>query len=128
VQYRGVAGAASVRLVVGLGGHEPDQLIEVVIRGAQDDPGVIGSHGEHHTLAVETEQLQTTANDVLNALQGQQHRLTSRVEEVQQTLDLHGGRLDRIEDNQRRQSEQLAGLSDQLAEVLTVLRGLGPSD
>lgn len=72
--------------------------------------------------------LQTTANDVLNTLQGQQRRLASRVEEVQQTLDLHGGRLDRIEDNQRRQSEQLAGLSDQLAEVLTVLRGLGPSD
>ena len=61
-------------------------------------------------------------------LQGQQRRLASRIEEVQQTLDLHGGRLDRIEDNQRRQSEQLAGLSDQLAEVLTVLRGLGPSD
>lgn len=72
--------------------------------------------------------LQTTANDVLNTLQGQQRRLTNRVEDVQQTLDLHGGRLDRIEDNQRRQTEQLAALSDQLAEVLKVLRGLGPSD
>ena len=72
--------------------------------------------------------LQTTANDALNTLQGQQRRLTNRVEDVQQTLDLHGGRLDRIEDNQRRQTEQLAALSDQLAEVLKVLRGLGPSD
>ena len=72
--------------------------------------------------------LQTTANDALNTLQGQQRRLTNRVEDVQQTLDLHGGRLDRIEDNQRRQTEQLAALSDQLAEVLKVLQGLGPSD
>jgi hypothetical protein len=36
--------------------------------------------------------LQTTANDALNTLNGQQRRLASRVEEVQQTLDLHGGR------------------------------------
>jgi len=79
--------------------------------------------------------LQTAANDSLNTVNGQQRRLASRVEEVQQTLDLHGGRLDRIEDNQRQQSgrldrieDHLAGLSGQLAEVLTVLRGLGPSD
>ena len=72
--------------------------------------------------------LQTTANNALNTLTGQQRRLANRVDEVQQTLDLHGGRLDRIQDNQRRQSEQLAELSDQLAEVLKVLRGLGPSD
>jgi len=72
--------------------------------------------------------LQTTANDALNTLNGQQRRLTNRVDEVQQTLDLYGGRFDRIENNQRRQSEQLADLSDQLAEALKVLRGLGPSD
>jgi len=79
--------------------------------------------------------LQTAANDSLNTVNGQQRRLASRVEEVQQTLDLHGGRLDRIEDNQRQQSgrldrieDHLTGLSGQLAEVLTVLRGLGPSD
>jgi archaellum component FlaC len=72
--------------------------------------------------------LQTAANDSLNKINGRHQRLVSRVEEVQQTLDLHGGRLDRIEDNQRRQSEQLVGLSDQLTEVLNVLRGLGPSD
>ena len=65
--------------------------------------------------------LQTTANDALNT--------------VQQTLDLHSGRLDRIEDHQRQQTgrldrieDQLSGLSSQLTEVLTVLRGLGPSD
>jgi chromosome segregation ATPase len=64
----------------------------------------------------------------------------NRLEELQQTLDLHNGRLDRIEDNQRRQSERLDGIvgrltgiedyqrrqSDQLAEILGVLRGSAP--
>jgi septal ring factor EnvC (AmiA/AmiB activator) len=79
--------------------------------------------------------LQTTANNALSTLQGQQRRLANRVDEVQQTLDLHGGRLDRIEDNQRQQvgrldriEDNLARLSGQMTEVLTVLRGLGPSD
>lgn len=71
----------------------------------------------------------------------------NRLEELQQTLDLHNGRLDRIEDNQRRQSERLDQIegrlegvegrltgiedhqrrqSDQLAEILGVLRGPAP--
>ena len=62
-----------------------------------------------------------------------------RFEELQQTLDLHGGRLDgvdgrldrmdgrldRIEDNQRRQFEHLSG---QMAEILGVLRGPAAAD
>ena len=75
-------------------------------------------------------------------------RHNNRFEELQQTLDLHGGRLDRIEDNQRRmdgrldavdgrlggvdgrldriednQRQQFEHLSAQMAEILNVLRG-----
>ncbi|MBA2323810.1 MAG: hypothetical protein M3Z25_04005 [Actinomycetota bacterium] len=73
-------------------------------------------------------QLQASANATLSKIGGSQLRLTNRVDEVQQTLDLHGGRLDRIEDNQRRQSQQLDGFATQLTEILAALRGLGPSD
>jgi septal ring factor EnvC (AmiA/AmiB activator) len=61
-------------------------------------------------------------------------RHNNRFEELQQTLDLHGGRLDRIEDNQRRmqdsqqrlednQHRQFERLSAQMAEILGALRG-----
>jgi chromosome segregation ATPase len=73
-------------------------------------------------------ELQSAANDSLTKLNGRQHRLENRLGEVQQTLDLQGGRLDRIEDNQRRQSQQLDGLAEQLAEVLTALRGPSSGD
>jgi len=73
-------------------------------------------------------QLQTSANDSLTKLNGRHLRLANRVDEVQQALDLQGGRLDRIEHNQRRQSQQLDGLAEQLAQVLTALRGPNPSD
>ena len=73
-------------------------------------------------------ELQSSANATLTKIGGSQLRLTNRVDEVQQTLDLHGGRLDRIEDNQRRQSQQLDGLAEQLGEILTALRRLGPDD
>ena len=52
-------------------------------------------------------------------------RHNNRFEELQQTLDLHGGRLDRIEDNQRQQFEHL---SAQMAAVLSVLRGPAAAD
>jgi hypothetical protein len=47
--------------------------------------------------------------NTLSKIGGRQLRLSIRVDEVEQTLDLRGGRLDRIEDNQRRQSQQLDG-------------------
>ena len=72
--------------------------------------------------------LQTSANNSLSQLTGRQRRLENRVEEVLQTLDLQGGRLDRIEDNQRRQFQQLDGLAEQLAQVLTALRGPSSGD
>ncbi|MGH3686689.1 MAG: hypothetical protein ACRDRU_11395 [Pseudonocardiaceae bacterium] len=55
-----------------------------------------------------------------NRMAGALLRHNNRFEELQQTLDLQGGRLDRIEDNQRRQFEHLSG---QIAEILGVLRG-----
>jgi predicted nucleic acid-binding Zn-ribbon protein len=73
-------------------------------------------------------ELQTAANDSLTKLNGRSLRLGNRVDEIQQTLDLQGGRLDRIEDNQRRQSQQLDGLAEQLAQVLTALRGPSSGD
>lgn len=62
-------------------------------------------------------ELQAVAKDSLNKLAGQQQRLGNRVEEVQQTLGLHGGRLDRIEGNQGRQSDRLEAMSGQLTQV-----------
>lgn len=54
-------------------------------------------------------------------------RHNNRLEDLQQTLDLHSGRLDRIEDNQRRmadsQGRQFEHLSAQMAEILGTLRG-----
>jgi septal ring factor EnvC (AmiA/AmiB activator) len=56
----------------------------------------------------------------------------NRLDELQQTLDLHGGRLDRIEDNQRQmqdsQRQQFEHLSAQIAEILGVLRGPAAAD
>lgn len=58
-------------------------------------------------------------------VEGVLRRHNNRFEELRQTLDLHGGRLDRIEDNQRRQFEYL---STQLAEILGALRGPAAAD
>jgi septal ring factor EnvC (AmiA/AmiB activator) len=66
-------------------------------------------------------------------------RHNNRLEELQQTLDLHSGRLDRIEDNQRRmqdnqrrmednQHRQFEHLSAQVAEILGVLSGPATAD
>lgn len=53
------------------------------------------------------------------------HRHGNRLEELQQILDLHSGRPDRTEDNQRRQFEHP---SAQMAEILDVLRGPATAD
>ncbi|HEY6423665.1 MAG TPA: hypothetical protein VIY28_10555 [Pseudonocardiaceae bacterium] len=45
-------------------------------------------------------------------ISGVLHRHNNRFEELQQTLDLHGGRLDRIEDNQRRMQDSQQRLED----------------
>lgn len=72
-------------------------------------------------------------------ISGVLHRHNNRFEELQQTLDLHGGgldrmdgrldrmdgRLDRIEDNQRLQFEHL---SAQMADIVGVLRRPAASD
>lgn len=66
-----------------------------------------------YELMSQVDQSQTRTAGVLQ-------RHNNRFEELQQTLDLHGGRLDRIEDNQRRQFDLL---SAQMAEILGALRG-----
>lgn len=52
-----------------------------------------------------------------------QRRHGNRLEEIQQSLDLQSGRLDRMEDNQRQQGERLGGVEGRLEEILTLLRG-----
>lgn len=69
--------------------------------------------------------LQSNANDTLSEIGSRQLRLSARVDEVQQALDVHGGRLGRIEDRQRHQSQKLDGLAAQLREILTALRSPG---
>ena len=76
-----------------------------------------------HELVSRVEKSQTRIEGVL-----EQH--DNRFEELQQTLNLHGGRLDgmdgrldSIEDSQR---QQLEHLSAQMAEILGVLRGPRP--
>src|SRR5437763_12578560 len=50
--------AAPVGFVVGFGGHESDQLLQVVDGGGQDGAGVLGADAEHESFAVGVEQLQ----------------------------------------------------------------------
>ncbi|MGB6165848.1 MAG: hypothetical protein WCF33_24555 [Pseudonocardiaceae bacterium] len=85
-----------------------------------------------YELVSQVEQSQTRAAGILL-------RHGNRLEELQQTLDLHSGRLDRIEDSQRRmadsqgrmadsQRQQFEHLSAQMAEILGVLRGPATAD
>jgi small-conductance mechanosensitive channel len=78
-----------------------------------------------YELMSQVDQSQTRAAGILL-------RHNNRLEELQQTLDLHSGRLDRIEDNQRRmadsQRQQFEHLSAQMAEILGVLRGPATAD
>ena len=51
-----------------------------------------------------------------------QRRHGNRLEEIQQSLDLQSGRMDRLEDNQRQQSELLGGLAETQKQILDLLR------
>lgn len=111
---------------------------------AQPDPPHKVSQIRHdlddlYELMSQVNQQQTRTSGVL-------HRHGNRLEELQQTLDLHSGRLDRIEDNQRRmqdnqhqmqdnlhrvehnQSQQFAHLSAQMTEILDMLRNSTTAD
>jgi len=95
--------------------HDLDDLYELVSRVEQN-------------LVSRVEQVEQNQTRTIGILQ----RHNNRFEELQQTLDLQGGRLDlqggrldRIEDNQRRQFDQL---SAQLAEILGALRGPAAAD
>lgn len=65
-------------------------------------------------------ELMSQVNNSQTRISGVLLRHNNRFEELQQTLDLHSGRLDRIEDNQRRQFKHL---SAQMAKILNVLGG-----
>ncbi len=72
-------------------------------------------------------ELMSQVNSSQTRISGVLLRHNNRFEELQQTLDLHSGRLDRIEDNQRRlednQNRQFDHLSAQMAKILNVLGG-----
>ncbi|MGH3771438.1 MAG: hypothetical protein ACRDRW_08600 [Pseudonocardiaceae bacterium] len=85
-----------------------------------------------YELVSQVDQGQTRAAGILL-------RHNNRFEELQQTLDVHSGRLDRIEDAQRRQFERLDRIEDgqqrqferlsaQMAEILGALRGPTAAD
>src|SRR6516165_7755894 len=50
--------AAPVGFVVGFGGHEPDQLLQVVCTGQQGSAVGVGAHAKHQPLTVGVEQHQ----------------------------------------------------------------------
>jgi ABC-type transporter Mla subunit MlaD len=64
-------------------------------------------------------------NELVTKIAGTQQRHGARLEEIQQTLDLTVGLMDRIEDTQRRQYETL---NAKLDDVVALLRGNQPTD
>jgi septal ring factor EnvC (AmiA/AmiB activator) len=52
----------------------------------------------------------------IHSIGGRQHQQTNRLHEIQQALDIHSGRLDRIEDNQGRQNQKLETIIELLRE------------
>lgn len=66
----------------------------------------------------------------ITTLSTTQRRHTNRLEEIQQSLDLHNGRLDRIDDTQRRGLDRLTALEagqhrleEGQREILDAIRG-----
>ena len=53
----------------------------------------------------------------VSTISATQRRHTNRLEEVQQSLDLQSGRMDRVEDNQRQQGERLGRVEGRLGGV-----------
>ena len=64
-------------------------------------------------------------NELITKIAGTQQRHGTRLEEIQQALDLTVGRMDRIEDTQRRQYETL---NAKLEDIVALLRGNQPTD
>ncbi|HKR52526.1 MAG TPA: hypothetical protein VJT72_23705 [Pseudonocardiaceae bacterium] len=71
-------------------------------------------------------------NELVTKIAGTQQRHGTRLEEIQQSLDLTVGRMDRIEDTQRRQYETLNAqnetLNTKLDDVVALLRGNQSTD
>lgn len=53
----------------------------------------------------------------VSTISATQRRHTNRLEEVQQSLDLQSGRMDRVEDNQRQQGERLGRVEGRLERI-----------
>ncbi len=78
-------------------------------------------------------------NKLVTKIAGTQQRHGTRLEEIQQALDLTVGRMDRIEDTQRRQGDTLQRQEDtqrrqyetlnaKLDDIVALLRGNQPTD
>ena len=65
-----------------------------------------------------------TTNTAVSSISATQRRHTNRLEEVQQSLDLQSGRMDRVEDNQRQQGERLGRVEGRLGGVEGRLGGV----
>ncbi len=61
--------------------------------------------------------------ETLGTVWGVQRRHGNRLEEIQQSLDLQTGLLDRMEDNQRDQGDRLGRIEDTQQQILALLRG-----
>ena len=60
----------------------------------------------------------------VSTISATQRRHSNRLEEVQQSLDLQSGRMDRVEDNQRQQGERLGRVEGRLGGVEGRLSGV----
>lgn len=69
-------------------------------------------------------ELLKSLGDSINRVSSRQRLHDNRFGELQQTLDIHTGRLDRMEDNQRRQGERLGRMEGRLDGVEDRLTGV----
>ncbi len=70
-------------------------------------------------------ELVDSTNELVTKIAGTQQRHGTRLEEIQQALDLTVGRMDRLEDTQRRQYETL---NTKLDGIVALLGGDQPTD
>ena len=86
----------------------------------------------------DVDELVDGTNELVTKIAGTQQRHGTRLEEIQQALDLTVGRMDRIEDTQRRQYETLnlryetldsryETLNAKLDDIVALLRGNQPT-
>src|SRR5207237_1264436 len=77
-----------------------------------------------YTLLDATKDKLDETRTAVGTVWGVQRRHGNRLEEIQQSLDLQSGRLDRMEDTQRQQGERLGRVDTRLEGVDTRLEGV----